>query len=157
MRCLSPLAVFVAALSAGCSAFVAGSGRQLGTLTDRNMIHERYGAPLASGKTDDGLEFEDYVSHRKLSRAWNGEYILFSFICTAGLSELYYLPSELFIAGRQMVLGYHLRFIYNPDGTVKGVGSQDLEYCGPFLVWPPFPKYEGPASADRPAESEKSK
>src|SRR5690348_15355902 len=92
VRGLCLLFVFASLPLAGCSALVAGSGKELGTLTDRTKARQCFGVPLATGITDDGCEYDDFKTHRKFAESWKGMYSCMFFAWTCGLSELYAFP-----------------------------------------------------------------
>ena len=105
--------------STGCSALVAGSGKNLDALDTKEQVRKAFGTPVTSGEEDQA--YDEFRTHRKLSESWKGEYLLIPCVVTCGLSEIVFLPRELYIAARQMVVGQSLRFDYDAGGTVTAV------------------------------------
>jgi hypothetical protein len=99
---------------------VNSSGTDLAALKDRSQVHGKFGIPVASGVID-GHEYEDFRSHRKIAEYWNGEYFIMGYWATLGFGEFIWLPTELYEAGRQIIVGQDIRFIYSTDGTVLEV------------------------------------
>src|SRR5438874_8732579 len=88
--------------SGGCSAFIASSGMDLQLLATRNQVHERFGAPVKSGAED---EFEEYRTRRKVSQFYRSSSDAMGFAMTAGLYEFIAFPSELYLLGRNALVG----------------------------------------------------
>jgi hypothetical protein len=111
------LLTFGILLTAGCAAVVNGRGVYLPDVKTRDQVHQVFGMPTDAGEQD-GIMFEEFRTHRKLSKAWMGEYYLFADLETLFLGELYWFPRELWRAGRERIIGHTLRFTYDQEGNV---------------------------------------
>jgi hypothetical protein len=118
------------ALSAGCSAMIAGSGQDLGLLSTREQVHAAMGEPVATG-TSDGRCHEDFRSHRKIAEPWQGEGLVMVDYGTLGLAELIMFPAAILRVGYTTVVGQDVRFQYDAAGKVTA--------C--FLDGEPFPLF----------------
>jgi hypothetical protein len=138
------------ALSAGCSAMIAGSGLDLGLLTTREQVHAAMGEPVATGTTD-GRCHEDFRSHRKIAEPWQGEGLVMVDYGTLGLAEFVLFPAAILRVGYTAVVGEDVRFQYDATGKVTAC-SLDGEPFRLFL----FPTPADATADDRHAQPDKS-
>ena len=128
--------------SAGCSYLVATSGKNPGTLANREEVRQTFGTPAATG-LEDGRYYEDFYTRRKIAD-WHGMtgYSM-GYAMTLGFIEFYCLPRQLFITSKRSVLGQDLRFVYDETGKVVQVrldGQLLPVYSGPGAPWKSGPK-----------------
>jgi hypothetical protein len=107
----------------GCAALIAQSGTDLDTLKTKEKIHALLGEPVACGVAD-GKAFEEYHTRRKISdhaifRLGEGYFMAWTMTC--GAIDLYCVPHELYLVGRNTLLGQKVRVTYDGSGTVTSV------------------------------------
>jgi hypothetical protein len=128
------------ALSAGCTAMIVSGGQNLSELTTREQVHAAMGEPVATSTTD-GQCHEDFRSHRKIAKPWQGEGLVMVDSATFGLAELVMFPAAVLRVGYTTVVGQDVRFQYDAAGKVTAC-FLDGEY------FPLFPTPDAGAADD---------
>ncbi len=108
----------ISLLPSGCSEFIASAGTDLEALKTKEEVHAKFGEPIATGTTEEGL-YEDFRSRRKFRDPIGSQGCAMGFGMTMGLGEFYQFPLELFLVGRSTLLGQDVRFTYDAAGKVK--------------------------------------
>jgi hypothetical protein len=129
-------------LCSGCSVLIAESGKDLSTLKTREQVHKQFGEPVASGTTNDE-SFEVYHTHQKIADQADADYLSMGIAMTYGVGELVAFPCELYLLGRNTIIGRDIRFTYDSSGKVTS--------C-PKKGYPPSPSLDRPS----PEKSESS-
>jgi hypothetical protein len=133
MRLVSLLLFACVLPSSGCAALIARSGTDLNALKTKEEIHALLGEPVACGVAN-GEAFEEYHTRRKISDdaiLRLGEGYAMMMILTCGAIDVLYVPQELYLVGRNTLLGQKVRVIYDCSGTVTGVCLDS----NPFAPW----------------------
>ena len=120
--------------STGCSAFIAGAGKDLSGLQTREQVHAEFGAPVATG-TVEGRGYEDFRTRRKIAGEMRAHTCKLAAGMTFGASEVIVLPAELSTVMLGTIGGQTLRFWYDPTGRVTAVSlnGYDLHLHRPQL------------------------
>ena len=120
MRVASLLLLASVSLSSGCSLMIAGSGKDLGSLTTKEQVHAQFGDPSATGVREGGKVFEDFHTRQKLS-TWDqnkAEGYVMLMAMTLGVSELVLTPYELYLLGVRTLIGQTVHVTYDANGKI---------------------------------------
>ena len=105
-------------LCSGCSVMIAESGKDLRTLKTREQVRKQFGEPVASGTTN-GESFEEYHTHQKIAvNEMQADALSMGIAMTYGLGELYAFPDQLYLLGRNTIIGQDIRVTYDSAGKV---------------------------------------
>ena len=107
--------------SAGCSSLIAYSGRDVEKLKNSDQVRETFGTPTNLGKDDNGREFEEYRTRRKISEPAVASVNFILGTETLGLFELWNFPAAIVQNTWVTFFGQTVRFEYGSDGTVENV------------------------------------
>ncbi len=113
------LLVACALLSSGCSMLIAGSGKDLATVTTREQVHAQFGEPVAKGFDEEGDFYEDFRTRRKIAEKFRGGYMGAAVVKSCGTLEFLLLPHELYLLGSRTFSGQTIRFSYDETGKVQ--------------------------------------
>lgn len=122
----------------GCSVFIARSGFDVGTLSSREQIQEKFGSPVST-ETIDGHFQETYVTRRKLSEDFRSYGMGMGVVMTFGTGELLSFPYELYLLGRRTIFGQKLHALYDPAGRFSHIiveNNGDFLYGGGEFIGP---------------------
>lgn len=120
LRILGSLLASCNLVCAGCSALIAYSGQDVGKLANKTQVHASFGTPTNLGN-EEGREFEEYRTRRKISEPQVANLIAIADIMTLGLLELWHFPAGICQNTWTTIFGQTLRFEYDDNGNVKEV------------------------------------
>jgi hypothetical protein len=120
MRCGRLILTALLIPTCGCAAIIAKSGKNIDTLTTREEVHKKLGAPDSTELNEDQWT-DTYLTRQKISewRRGGGEGLYFAM--SFGLTEFEAFPAEIYLLGRRTLLGQELSFHYDADGRVVDV------------------------------------
>jgi hypothetical protein len=119
MRCASLFVLAVAALSTGCAALVAKTGRDPEGLTPERVTRE-FDTPVATSNQD-GTSTLTFRTHQKIAEPGRSDELMTADFLSFGLAELVYVPRELYRATRTTFLGREIMVRYDALGRVYSV------------------------------------
>jgi hypothetical protein len=99
---------------------IAYSGENVGKLANQAQVHESFGTPAKSGD-DDGTQFEEYHTRRKISEPHVAGVELILSVETLGLFELSMFPCRFGHFFWTTLVGQDLRFEYGSNGNVERI------------------------------------
>jgi hypothetical protein len=73
---------------------IAYSGQDVGRLANKDQVHKSFGTPDNVGN-ENGCEFEEFVTHRKISEPTVGDVNVYLCMETLGLLELWNFPAAI--------------------------------------------------------------
>jgi hypothetical protein len=120
MRYVGMVLIAFSLLPAGCSALIAGTGFDLGTLETKEQVHAKFGMPAKTGVSE-GQSFESFLSRVKFRDDYCCSGCLMCCGMTLGLSEFLAFPGELGWVGWNTLFGQDVRFTYDQAGQVEAV------------------------------------
>lgn len=126
----------IAILSSGCSFLIAYAGKDLSKLETREKVHEVFNKPTLAGYEDNRF-FEEFRTRRKVSESLRASHLAMSVPMTFGLGELVAFPYELYLLGRNTILGQTIRFTYDSEGRIIRITLD-----GELTNWPTTPNDE---------------
>jgi hypothetical protein len=122
-------------LSSGCSVMIAGSGKDLGSLTTKAQVHTQFGEPSATG-IEGGKAFEDFRTRQKVA-TWDQsqkEVYAMLMVMTLGTAELVFTPYEVYLLGVRTMIGQTVRVAYDANGKIADL-YLDGKPIPPTLPW----------------------
>ena len=105
---------------AGCSTFIAESGKDLSQLKTREQVHAVFNCPDSNGVNKEG-SYDSFRTRMKVAEEARSRRMGFAIAMTHGVTELAFFPIELWRFGRTIVIGQELEFQYDSSDKITQI------------------------------------
>lgn len=127
-----------ALLATGCSSYIAQSGRNPLSFTDREELHALLGPPASVTTTVSGSVVEEFRTREKYSEELGESGLGWMAVLTFGASEIVFFPYEVGVQLKRVLFGQTLRYEFHPDGSLAlSIDGRDLGRN--LALWKPPP------------------